>query len=91
MTGGGTGADFLHRGPAPRELLKEPPHLWQMLGPDGENLEHRVEAAAQWGWREDERGGGEKERESTQKKGGHCEKSSVLLRKQTDGGGSAHP
>lgn len=39
---GGTGEDYLHCAPAPRELLKEPPHLWQLLWPDGENLEHWV-------------------------------------------------
>lgn len=71
MTGGGTGADFLHCGPAPRELLKEPPHLWQLLGPDGENLERRVEAAAQWEAREGMKGrGAGKEGESRQKEGG---------------------
>lgn len=44
---GGTGVDFLHHAPAPGELLKEPPHLWQSLRPDGENLELWVGAAEQ--------------------------------------------
>lgn len=36
------GVGFLHHATAPRERLKEPPHLWQPRRPDGENLEHWV-------------------------------------------------
>lgn len=31
--------------PCTRELQREPPHLWQPLRPDGENLEHWAGAA----------------------------------------------
>lgn len=44
---GGTRVDFLHHAPASRELLKEHPHLWQPLRPDGENPEHWVGAVEQ--------------------------------------------
>lgn len=62
---GGTGEDYLHRAPAPRELLKEPPHLWQLLWPDGENLEHWVgpveHREERERMKEEEGGGGEAE------------------------------
>lgn len=51
--------DFLHCAPALRELLKEPPYLWQLLSPDGRNLEHWAGGIKQCvvGGKEDERGG----------------------------------
>lgn len=43
---GGTIVDFLHHAPTLRGLLKEPPHLWQLLSPDGGNLERWAGAMA---------------------------------------------
>lgn len=55
---GGTKVDFLHHAPSVRVLLKEPPYLWQLLSPDGGNLEHWAGGMERWWKREGRREGG---------------------------------